>query len=580
MTPAERNPVGTAFQHDVFVSYAREDADWVMPNLYEPLLGCRLKSGERARIFLDVGPEGLGPGVDWTNELATAIAKTRVFLPVYSSAYFQKEMCQWELTMAWTQDPTGKHGRMSPVLIEPEAEESVPQKMSAINYVVTWRDDWFAMVCKQLGLVPEETSVQLEFVDQPTDTYVNHTLAPVRVRAIAAADGATLAPTREEEVTLSATSGILTGTAARTTEGGVATFDDLSIQTVEPNVCLVADAQGCVPAESDVFAVRKEPVSPGVGEDTIPARGAEEAIFLDDGPAVAVLAPGRAVVYDLAGEELASADLSGRTRVVRSSGAALGLVDWSGECRLLFVDGHQVSWRPGGDRNDELSVPGDMVMLDDRAYVGFWSGGIYGLDAGEGASLEVEHDDGVQALAVAEDLLCVADLEGRLCVYRGEELAGEAQLEPAIHLLKAYPGYLVAVGDRNLYQVPLDTLEPLRVFDQPHKLGEPAGTFAATELPVVVDGEGKGIRFSRDLEIRAKFHVVPGALPMSADRAGRYCAFRNPDGSRSLVRDDRIVLTHPAGVLAVSAAADRVALGDSDGVKILSADALDRLLAR
>ena len=45
------------------------------------------------------------------------------------------------------------------------------------------------------------------------------------------------------------------------------------------------------------------------------------------------------------------------------------------------------------------------------------------------------------------------------------------------------------------------------------------------------------------------------------------------------MRDGRVVLTHPAGALAVSASGTRLALCDASRLKLVSADALDRLLA-
>jgi hypothetical protein len=554
----------TEYEHDVFISYAREDGQWVIENLYEPLLRCRTPTGERPRVFLDLGME---PGLDWTEALSEAIEKARVFVPVYSSTYFSKRMCRWELTQAWIQDR-----KMSPVLIDLGAEESVPAKVANINYVYVGRDDWFPMICRSAGLEPEQTPVELEFLDQPTDTFVNHTLAPVRVRVSA---GGEPAP-HEEEVTLSAEGAELSGTVSALTEGGVAEFRDLSLPNELERTRLVATAKGCEPAFSDSFAVHRQPAE-RVGEPAIAVANAEAALFFEDGGALAVLVPGRLAVYDLDGRELGGVELGGRVRVIRSSGAALAVAEWTGDVHLAFADGRTAMWRFRTD--GRLTVPGDLAVRDDHAYVGFWDGAVHRLVPGEDAQHELQHDAGVQALAALDEALWVCGLDGALCRYRDGKVVESHALERAIHLLNAYGDCLVAVGDRRLYQVLLATSA---VYDEPLtelQLERPAGVFAGTDLPVVIDARGKGIRFDRELDPRRSFHTVAGAVPVSADRGGRYCAFRNPDGSLSLMVEDRVALTHPGGVLAVSPDGDRVALGDADGIKLLDAAALEQLVA-
>jgi hypothetical protein len=559
-----------AFKHDVFISYAREDGEWVAPNLHERLLRCRTGAGERPSIYLDVGPEGLAPGENYLVALARAIGETRVFLPVYSLTYFRKPMCLWELTKAIQQDPMG--GRMSPLLIDPAAAESVPAEANHINYIPTSRDDWFAIVCRRLELEPEEIPVELEFMDEPVDTFVNHTLAPVRVRVSA---GGGRAP-HEEEVKLSLKHGELSGTVAVASQDGIAEFRDLSVTTVAASTRLVAQAQGCEPALSEGFAVREDEATPAIGELAIAVADAEEAIFFDDGRALALVLPGRVVAYDLTGRELDGRVRRGRVRVVRSRGGTLALAEWSGDVHLLFSAGRPAeTWRFGGEGRP--AVPGDVAVLADHAYVGFWSGRVCKLVPGEDPHDELRHDAGVQALAVLGDLLCVCGLDGGLCFYRDGRIVRSHSLEPAIHLLKAYADCVVAVGDRKLYQVPLETKT---VFDDTLPLGEPAGAFGGTDLPVVIDAQGKGIRFDHKLVIRRSFHTAAGALPVSADGEGRYCAFRNPDGSLSLMVEDRVALTHPAGTLAVSADGAHVALGDTAGIKMLTSDTLEKLVER
>ena len=528
----------TEFLYDVFISYAREDAGWVMPNLYEPLIGCRARTGERARVYIDVGPEGLEPGVNWRDALASAIERTRVFLPVYSCTYFEKMNCRWELNHASNLDPTGERGRMSPLLIDPRAEQFVPSAMRQINHIPAGRDGWLAMICKRAGLAPDDTRVQLEFVDEPADAFVHHTLAPVTVRTRASNAGAAKPPP-EEEITLSATSGDLSGTVVLLTIDGEATFDDLSIQTVESSTRLVATVQGCVPAESDEFAVCAAPRPHELGQQSIAVRDAQDVHFIDDGRVLAVITRDRAVVFGLDGQELSSTELDAPPRIVRRRGTMVGLALWSGTCLLLLADGQRISWRPEVGTG-ALTIPGDLALHDDGAYLGFWNGDVYSVGIDGDARVELELPPGIQALAVADGLLCVVDLDGRLHIYREGGFVGGADLERSIHGLRARPGCILAVGDRKLYRVPLDDPGGPRAIGQVHRLAAPAGALVETDVPVVIDGEGHGLRFNSDLEIRERFRTVAGALPTSADapeRAPAACSATRTDRAASCATD-------------------------------------------
>ena len=68
---------------DIFISYAREDLEWVRGNLYEPLSRCRTGSGRRPRIFFDVGEEGIGIGMSFID--AIHVSTTSRGVPVVGS---------------------------------------------------------------------------------------------------------------------------------------------------------------------------------------------------------------------------------------------------------------------------------------------------------------------------------------------------------------------------------------------------------------------------------------------------------------------------------------------------------------
>ena len=103
---------------DVFISYASEERQWVVKNLYEPLSRCRTASGHRPSIFFDI--KGIDISQNWQRALANAITMSRKVVPVYSRRYFKKPICLWELGLFWTLDPIGDQGKINPVLMEPE----------------------------------------------------------------------------------------------------------------------------------------------------------------------------------------------------------------------------------------------------------------------------------------------------------------------------------------------------------------------------------------------------------------------------------------------------------------------------
>jgi hypothetical protein len=86
--------------YDVFISYGRtpENLAWVKENVYEWLLKERKADGTPLRIFFD--QRSIEPGEDWFAKLALAIEGSRFFLPVYTSDYFSRRFCQFEMQRA------------------------------------------------------------------------------------------------------------------------------------------------------------------------------------------------------------------------------------------------------------------------------------------------------------------------------------------------------------------------------------------------------------------------------------------------------------------------------------------------
>ena len=210
------------WEYDVFISYSRNDGAWVKEHLHTPLLRSRRKlDGAPPRVFFDVSDEGVAVAAGFMDALGAALQSSHRFVLVYSRSYFEKPMCHWERNLALPLDPTGSAGRIIPVLIEPDAAESVPFVLSAINYVTTESGDWFERVCQSLDLkpVPVPVPLVLRFVDSPSVAELNRPLPPVRVAVQGIETGA-----EPVEVSLSAEGGSLQGVLCRPVGDGAYTL--------------------------------------------------------------------------------------------------------------------------------------------------------------------------------------------------------------------------------------------------------------------------------------------------------------------------------------------------------------------
>jgi hypothetical protein len=561
-------------KYDVFISYAREDIDWVRPQLYEPLCRTRLPDGRRPRIFFDLSAEGIAVGQNFMDAILQAIKESPRVVPVYSVNYFRKEMCLYELGKAHDYDLLGTKRKLNPILLDPQYAGRVPDRVSHIHYWCATSADWFARLCEGLDLVPESEQAVLEFLDQPRDLPVNHTLPPLRV-AIKTPGGAPLK--QDEEISINAEGANLQGAVSSRTSKGVATFTDLSVGSSASSVCLVARADGMESARSVPFRV-VEPPAPRRPKTppTIASEG--EAIFFAGGRAVLVLHQTVVRAYTAAGQSLlpsGEVTLPGRLRLVRRAGTQIALADWSGNVLLISESGHSQCWAFGGSQGG-LVVPGDLAFDDRYLYAGFWSGALFRLSLTEPPQLVLQHAPGVQALAVVGGRFYVSDFDGGLAVFQpdGHRINTET-LEPAVWLLRASARGLLAIGDQRAYQV---RLAPLVVLSEQLPLGTLTDVFGDSDHPVLLDERGGGARVNAELIFRRRFHVPLGSVPVSADQGGAYCVFRNPDGVCTLLKDDRTVFSHTDGTLALSPGGDRFAVGEPGGIRILDRMAFERLL--
>jgi len=570
--------------YDIFISYAREDLEWVRENLFLPLSGCRTRDGQRPRIFFDVGDEGIAIGVSFIDAICDAIERSEKVIPVYSLNYFRegKEGCLYELVKAHETDLLGKKLKLVPILKDPEAGEMVPFKVSHLNYWPVTSPDWFERLCKALDVTPTAERLGVTFLDQPTDVVVNHTLPPIRVMVH---DSSGKPSQAQEEVRIEAAEGAIQGTTSVVTDGGIAVFEDLSMGVAGVQTRLIASGKGLEAGRSDRFTVLAPRADARYGKSgesgsSVPAPG--EAVFFSSGEAMAVFGPDRITVWTPGGEPVLpppGVPISTRPRVVRTSGSLLATADWRSGVQVVSADGSHYQWDLSAS-SGTAPVSGDLAIHEGSVFVGLWDGRLFRLSPGTEPSQELVHSSGIQALAISGDRILLADLDGQLCAYEGDTLVHRVDLEPLIWFVKPFPGCLVAAGEGSLFHLPLDSLQPLA---ENLSLDSVVATFDDTDLPILVDAHGRGVRIDEQLNVRAAFHTAPGAVPVSSDRRGELGVFLNRDGSRTLLvpgghGPHRILFSHGSGTLAISPDGDRIALGDEDGVRILDQKELSSLI--
>jgi hypothetical protein len=571
----------SAFEFDLFLSYPSEEQDWVRAHLYGPLCQSHTVEGRRPRIFFDASAEGgITAGEHWMVVLANALERSRHVVPVFSQLYFEKKMCRWELTKALELDPMGDNGKLIPLLRD--ATLRLPAVCSHIQAIRLDQADWFARLTKALGLSPVPEPTLLEFLDQPPEqVLVNHTLPRVRVAA-RRPDGSPHLVV--EEIALGLDSGALRGTMTKRTSDGIAVFDDLFLPEPADGVRLVAQGAGLEPATSGRFSARAAPAPapPPSGPRQPPDVAAVgEAVFFAQGRAIAVIGDGRVRAFAGGRSILPEPGLPlDRVRVLRRSGPWLALADWAGTVLMIHEDGRHGRWEFGHPDGGPC-IPGDLAFADDGLFVGFWGGTVSLLRPDAAPRLEFAHPPGVQVLSAVEGRVYFVDCYGQLCTYQrgGRPVAVRALEERLILALRSVPGGLLAIGERKLYKLDLPSG---KLYEDPLPLDAIAAVLDDTELPVLIDAQGKGIRIDGDLNRRGSFHATSGAVPTSAD-GGRHVVIRQPDGTSVLLDQPagqlgRIVFQHAGPTLAVSPSGDRFALGQPDGIRLIDAPTFDRLM--
>lgn len=118
-------------RYDVFISYSRtpENARWVTENVFEPLRDFRDERGQPLRIFFDT--QSIKTGSSWYATLVESIDRSRYFVAIYSTDYFDKKFCRFEMERAAIKRV--HHSEfIVPILREPV---TVPGEFDHIQYI-------------------------------------------------------------------------------------------------------------------------------------------------------------------------------------------------------------------------------------------------------------------------------------------------------------------------------------------------------------------------------------------------------------------------------------------------------------
>jgi hypothetical protein len=224
--------------------------------------------------------------------------------------------------------------------------------------------------------------------------------------------------------------------------------------------------------------------------------------------------------------------------------------------------GLDISFAPGGRG---FAIPADADLVGNEIYIGFWEGSLYRISDQGKCELYLKDPAGIQVLGVYGERVFTCDFSGNLRTYRNRRHVNTVAIERLVWSLQDAAECLIAVGDRQFYHISFDGNRVLG-FDMP--IGNIQSVYELSALPVVMDNEGKGIRFNSNLVITSSILTQPGSQPVSADDAGDYCVLQNPDGTHTLQHRGRIVFSTSEGPLAISPLGKMFAMGEQQGIRI------------
>lgn len=552
------------YKWDLFISYARENQDFVRKELIEPLRGYRTADGRAVKAFVDT--LSLRAGVDWMVKVTEAILESRVLIAVYSAPFFDSENCMYELAGGAQRDPLGARGMFCPVAIDPIAVSGqVPAAYARFNWVDATEDGWFHRLVDTLGYRHHGRIHILEFGAEIAPATAGVPLPPVRVEM--QHEGRRV--DESEDIRILSEGGTLRGTTTVKSHNGLAVFQDLFFDAPLENTRLVATADGCAASFTNSFSVLPAPIiETPKGDPRIDASG--EVCFFGEPEVIGVAASGVLHIFSLVGDRLGRPGIPGLVRFMRPCAGGLVVCGWDGEIVWISPRGERRRWRPF--HKNGLSIPGDVTGASgDELYAGMWSGEVWRLPPDGEAVLLFRHPGGVQALGVLGSEVFVADLDGNLAVYSGQQRTVSVHTEPTIHRLKVFEQSAVLIGEEELYVYSIDKK---KIFAVRLPISERiAAVYGIGERAIAVSRQGRGILFNRE-DTSQNFWTAIGCVPVSMDEDARFCVFRNPDHSYSLWHNRRPLLQGVTGGLAVSRLGTHFAIGEGRGLKISLAESI------
>ncbi len=116
-------------KYDVFISYSRNQSDWVDKNVYQPLEAFRKPNGEKLTIFYD--KKSIGVGEAFTSKYMYAIVNSKTFLAIMSDEYYGKNHCRNEFDCAAKR----KVEKKIKFLMVAFSDKAVPESYALWNYM-------------------------------------------------------------------------------------------------------------------------------------------------------------------------------------------------------------------------------------------------------------------------------------------------------------------------------------------------------------------------------------------------------------------------------------------------------------
>lgn len=94
----KRNQIEGGAIYDVFISYSRAHKDWVNNNVLIPLKSYKKPDGSKLNIFFD--KNSIPAGSDFFKKIKNGIINSKMFIPIVSEDFFDRDYCEEEWSNA------------------------------------------------------------------------------------------------------------------------------------------------------------------------------------------------------------------------------------------------------------------------------------------------------------------------------------------------------------------------------------------------------------------------------------------------------------------------------------------------